>query len=148
MRPRLVLADDHQAVLDTVAGLLAPRFDVVGTAGDGLEALRLAIALRPDALILDLAMPGLDGLAVADGIRRAGLTAAIVILTVSEDPALADAALAAGVLGYVTKARAAKELVPAVDAAIGGRRFVSASVGGNPSLARSRAGDRPDDPGA
>ena len=122
-----MLADDHRAVLDAVTGLLAPCFDVVGAAGDGLEALRLATTLRPDAVVLDLAMPGLDGLAVATRIRRAGLTAAIVILTVSEDPALADAALAAGALGFVTKARAATELVPAMEAALSGRRFVSAS---------------------
>lgn len=76
--------------------LLAPRFDIVGTAGDGLEALRLANELRPDAVVLDLAMPGLDGLAVAPGIRQAGLAAAIVILTVTEDPALVEATLAAG----------------------------------------------------
>jgi DNA-binding NarL/FixJ family response regulator len=123
-----VVADDHRAVLEVVTGLLALRFDVVGAASDGLEALRLVIALRPDAVVLDLAMPGLDGLTVAERIRQAGLTAAIVILTISEDPALADAALAAGALGYVTKARAATELVPAVEAALGGRRFVSALV--------------------
>lgn len=123
-----MLADDHRVVLDVVTGLLALRFDVVGVAGDGLEALRLATALRPAAVVLDLAMPGLDGLTVAERIRQAGLTAAIVILTVSEDPALADAALAAGALGYVTKARAATELVPAVEAALGGRRFVSSLV--------------------
>jgi DNA-binding NarL/FixJ family response regulator len=102
---------------------------VVGAVGDGLEALRLATALRPDAVVLDLAMPGLDGLAVAHRLRETGVTAAIVILTVSEDSALADAALGAGALGYVIKARAATELVLAVQAALGGRRFVSASVG-------------------
>jgi DNA-binding NarL/FixJ family response regulator len=127
-RPRIVLADDHRAVLDTVTGLLAPHFDVVGTAGDGLEALRLTTALRPDAVVLDLGMPGLDGLAVAERIQRAGVRAAILILTVSEDPALAEAALAAGALGYVTKARAATELVPAVEAALRGHCFVSASA--------------------
>lgn len=131
MRPRLVLADDHRAVLDAVSGLLASSFDVVGAASDGLEALRLAIALRPDAVVLDLTMPGLDGLAVTQRLRESGSTAAIVVLTVSEDFALAEAALAAGALGYVTKARAATELVPAVQAALGGCRFVSASVGGS-----------------
>ena len=127
-RPRVVLADDHHAVLNMVTRLLAPRFDVVGAAGDGLEALRLITALQPDAVVLDLTMPGLGGLAVAARLRQAGLTAAIVILTVTEDSALADAALAAGALGYVTKARAATELVPAVEAALAGHRFVSASL--------------------
>lgn len=126
LRPRVILADDHRAVLDAVARLLAPRFEVVGTARDGLEALGLAISLRPDAVVLDLGMPELDGFAVADRIRQAGLTAAIVILTVSEDPALVAAALAAGALGYVTKSRAATELVSAVEAALAGQRFVSA----------------------
>lgn len=64
-------------------------------------------------------------------LRESGLTAAIVVLTVSEDSELAQAALAAGVLGYVTKAHAATDLVPAVQAALGGRQFVSAS-GGDP----------------
>jgi DNA-binding NarL/FixJ family response regulator len=95
-RPRIVLADDHRAVLDTMTNLLAPHFDVVGIAGDGLEALRLTTALRPDAVVLDLGMPGLDSLAVAERIQRAGVRAAILILTVSEDPAIAEAALAAG----------------------------------------------------
>jgi DNA-binding NarL/FixJ family response regulator len=125
-RPRVVVADDHPMVLDVVRGLLAARFDVVGAAGDGLEALRLVTTLRPDAVVLDLTMPGLDGLAVAARIRLAGLTPAIVILTVTEDPALAETALAAGALGYLTKPRAATELVPAVEAALAGRRFVSA----------------------
>src|SRR5512134_2212921 len=64
-RPRVVLADDHRAVLEVVTGLLAPHFKVVGAARDGLDALRLVTALRPDAAVLDLAMPGLGGLAVA-----------------------------------------------------------------------------------
>jgi DNA-binding NarL/FixJ family response regulator len=127
-RPRIVLADDHRAVLDTVTRLLTPHFEVVGAAGDGLEALRLATALQPDAVVLDLAMPGLDGLAVTQRLRETKPTPAIVILTVSEDFALAEAALAAGALGYVTKARAATELVPAVEAVLDGRRFVSGSA--------------------
>src|SRR5512134_2278068 len=64
-RPRVVLADDHRAVLEVVTGLLAPHFKVVGAARDRLDALRLISALRPDAAVLDLAMPGLGGLAVA-----------------------------------------------------------------------------------
>jgi DNA-binding NarL/FixJ family response regulator len=127
-RPRIVLADDHRAVLETMTGLLSPHFDVVGIAGDGLEALRLTSTLRPDAVVLDLGMPGLDGLAVAERIQRAGVRAAILILTVSEDPAIAEAALAAGALGYVTKAHAATDLVPAVEAALSGHCFVSRSA--------------------
>ena len=123
-----MLADDHRAVLEVVTRLLAPHFDVIGAAGDGVEAVRLATALRPDAVVLDLSMPGLDGLAVADRIRDAGLRAAVLILTVSEDPVLAEAALAAGALGFVTKARAATDLVPAVRAVLAGHRFVSASA--------------------
>lgn len=126
-RPRVLLADDHPAVLKAVTRLLTPRFDVVGAAGDGLEALRLATELHPDAVVLDLSMPGLDGLAVAARMRQAGLTAAIVLLTVTEDPALVEAALAAGILGYVTKPYAGSELVPAVEAALAGRRFASTS---------------------
>jgi DNA-binding NarL/FixJ family response regulator len=127
-RPRIVVADDHRAVLDVVTGLLTPHFDVVGAASDGVEALRLARTLRPDVVVLDLSMPGLDGLAAAAHIQRAGVRAAILILTVREDPALAEAALAAGALGFVTKARAATDLVPAIEAALAGQRFVSASA--------------------
>lgn len=128
-RLRVVLADDHPGLLDAVSRLLASRFDVVGAAGDGLEALRLVTELRPDAVVLDLAMPGLDGLGVTARIRQAGLTAAIVILTVTEDPALAEAAVAAGALGYVIKPHAGSELVAAVEAALAGRRFASTSRG-------------------
>ena len=89
-----MLADDHRAVLDAVSALLASSFDVVGAASDGLEALRLVMALQPDAVVLDLTMPELDGLAVTQRLRESGLTAAIVVLTVSEDFALAEAAIA------------------------------------------------------
>ena len=127
-RPRVVLADDHQGVLEAVTALLTPRFDVVGAAGDGLDALRLIIALRPDAVVLDLAMPGLNGLELAARIRQIDLPPAVVMLTVSVDSALAEAALAAGALGYVTKARAATDLVPALERALAGDRFVSSPL--------------------
>lgn len=128
-RARVVLADDHRAVLETVMGLLTPEFDVVGIAADGLDAVRLVAALRPDGVVLDIAMPGLGGLAAAARIRQSGARAAVVMLTVSEDPELAAAALEGGAFAYVSKARAATDLVPALMAALEGRRFVSPPLG-------------------
>lgn len=123
-----MLADDHAWVAELLRNLLAPEFDVVATVADGHALLRVEEKLRPDVVVTDIAMPGLDGIAATAAIlaRRPGVR--IVLVTVHDDPDLAQRGYAAGALGYVVKERAGHELLPAVRAAIRGERYMSPHI--------------------
>ena len=101
---------------------------VVGRVGDGCELLAEAERLHPDVIVLDITMLGLDGIEAARQLRRSRRPARLVFLTVHEDADYARAALDAGGLGYVVKARLASDLLPAIRAALADRRFVSPTV--------------------
>jgi len=98
---------------------------VVGSARDGLAALEAARTLKPDVIVLDISMPGMNGLEVAARLRDVGSTAAVVFLTVHDDEDIILAAKAAGAIGYVVKARIFFDLMPAVQEAWAGRPFLS-----------------------
>jgi DNA-binding NarL/FixJ family response regulator len=98
---------------------------VIGSVKDGRAALVAAEALQPDVIVVDISMPGMNGLELAHHLREAGSKAAIVILTIHEEMDLVAAAQAAGAIGYVVKRRLAADLAPAVCAAREGRLFVS-----------------------
>ncbi len=127
-RIRVVLADDHKAILDRVAILLATHFDVVGTAIDGRQAVETVKILEPDVLVLDITMPEMSGIEVARRLTEAGAGFPIVFLTVHDDPEFAKEALEVGALGYVIKPRMASDLMVAVKEAYAGRSFISAPV--------------------
>ncbi len=124
-RIRVLLADDHEAMLERVARLLTTECDVVGTVTDGQQALEAARALKPDLLVLDISMPVMNGIETAHHLKKAGIEAQIVFLTVHDDPALAKAALEAGALGYVITSRINLDLMSAINEAHAGRTFVS-----------------------
>jgi DNA-binding NarL/FixJ family response regulator len=127
---RIVLADDHALVREATAELLerSGGIQVVGQAADGGEALRLVGALRPDVLLLDLAMPGIDGLAVARRVRELSKATRIVALTAHEEHAYVLAMLEAGASGYLSKASRGQEVVQAVRAAAAGETVFSARI--------------------
>jgi DNA-binding NarL/FixJ family response regulator len=127
-RPRVLLADDQREVRETVVLVLEDEFQVVGTAADGRRALELASKVAADVVILDVAMPGLNGIEVALRLREDGSSAKVVFLTMHDDADLVEAAMSAGALGYVFKALLATDLVPAIWRAIEGRTFVSSSI--------------------
>jgi DNA-binding NarL/FixJ family response regulator len=127
-RPRVLLADDHPAVLALTAAALAEECLVVGRVGDGHELLAEAERLHPDVIVLDITMPRLDGIEAARQLRRSHQPARLVFLTVHEDADYARAALDAGGLGYVVKARLASDLLPAIRAALADRPFISPTV--------------------
>ena len=121
-RIRVLLADDHEAMLDRVAGLLATECDVVGTVTDGQQALDAVRELKPDVLVLDISMPVMNGIETARRLKEAGSETRIVFLTVHDDPNFAREALEAGALSYVIKQRIASDLVAAIKKAHAGRQ--------------------------
>ena len=127
-RIRVLLADDHEPMLDRVAELLADKCDVIGTAIDGRQALDAAQKLKPDVLVLDISMPVMNGFETAYRLKEAGAKVRIVFLTVHDDPDFAREAFEAGALGYVIKPRIASDLLAAIREAHAGRSFVSPSV--------------------
>jgi DNA-binding NarL/FixJ family response regulator len=129
-RVRVLLAEDHAGVAEQLRGVLELEFEVVAIVGDGPGLVAAAEALRPDVIVTDIAMPGLDGIAAARAIRRADPGARIVFVTVHNDPALVRRGLAAGALGYVLKLAAGDDLLPAVHAVAQGQRYVSQGVTG------------------
>jgi DNA-binding NarL/FixJ family response regulator len=86
-----------------------------------------AMRLRPDIIVADITMPGLDGIQAAHQLREMGSGASIVFLTINESPEFVEACLAEGALGFVAKSHMKTDLVPAINAALAGRRFVSST---------------------
>jgi DNA-binding NarL/FixJ family response regulator len=130
-RTRILLADDHPAVLEDLCALLKSEFEVVAAVGDGNALLRLVDALDPDVIVTDIAMPGLDGIAAAGEILQRRPSARIVFVTVHDEAAMVQKSFDVGAVGYVVKVHAGHELVPAIHAALGGKRYVSAKLSGN-----------------
>lgn len=122
---RVLLVDDNEAMLARAAAVLTPVCEVIGIATDGPSALEAARTLTPDVIVLDISMPGMTGLEVASSLRNAGSKAAVVFLTVHREEELKQAALSAGGIGYVLKARLASDLIVAVQEARAGRTFMS-----------------------
>jgi two-component system nitrate/nitrite response regulator NarL len=125
MKLRIVAADNNPIVLEKLVSILKIEFDVVKIAIDGKSSLDIILNYRPDVAVLDLEMPGLNGLEIARELMKINPRPAIVICSVEHDLDVVDAALKAGALGYVFKARAARDLNTAVKSAARGQSFVS-----------------------
>lgn len=123
----IVLADDHHVVRQGLRSLLEaePDFSVVGEAGDGVGAAQLVERLRPDVLVLDLMMPGLNGLEVTRQVSRRSPQTHVVILSMHANEAHVLEALRSGAEAYVLKESTSAELVHAVREAVAGRRYLS-----------------------
>jgi DNA-binding NarL/FixJ family response regulator len=122
---RLLLADDHPELLREIQQLVATHFDVVGTATDGLTLVKMAEALKPDVVVTDIRMPGLSGIDAARTILQRKACKTVVLLTMYDNPRLIRSALESGILGYVLKATAGEELLPAIEEGLQGGVFVS-----------------------
>ena len=123
---RVVLADDNIQVLEYVRDFLSANCcEVVGMVTDGQAAIEAATKLVPDVVVLDLSMPVLNGIEAAKRMLEANPSTRIVFLTVEKDADTCRAALETGVCGYVLKPRLATDLIPAIELAKDGRRFVS-----------------------
>jgi DNA-binding NarL/FixJ family response regulator len=127
---RLLVVDDHPVVRDGLTGMLArdPGFEVVGEAGDGAEAVRLARAVRPDVILMDLRMPGMDGVRAITELARHDVTARVLVLTTYDTDSWVLPAIEAGATGYLLKDAPRDELLRAVRAAAEGRSVLSPTV--------------------
>src|SRR5262245_41807748 len=123
----LLLADDHQIVRQGLRALLktVADFRLVGEASDGVEAVRMVERLAPDVLVLDLMMPGLNGMEVARQVARRAPRTRVVILSMHSNEAYVVEALRAGAMAYVLKESGADELVQAIREVAAGRRYLS-----------------------
>jgi DNA-binding NarL/FixJ family response regulator len=124
-RIRVLVADDLAPVLSTVTALLRESFDVVDTVADGQAALKATLKLEPDLVVLDISMPLMSGIEVAEELKRQGNKAKVVFLTVHEDQDILNTCRAAGGLGYVIKVLMDTDLVPAMNEALAGHMFTS-----------------------
>jgi DNA-binding NarL/FixJ family response regulator len=124
-RTRVVVAEDLPPVLTTVVALLRESFDVVGSVADGRAALAATLKLEPDLVVLDISMPLMSGIEVAQELKKLGSKAKIVFLTVHEDTDILETCHAAGGLGYVVKLLMETDLVPAMNEALAGNTFTS-----------------------
>jgi DNA-binding NarL/FixJ family response regulator len=115
-------------MLEGLGKLLAPHFEVVGTATDGPALLEAAATLRPDLVIADLSMPGIDGIEATRRLRAAVPGIRILILSIHCEPSWVRAAFAAGACGYLTKSSAPDEIELAVQEVLKGRFYVSPIV--------------------
>jgi DNA-binding NarL/FixJ family response regulator len=125
---RILLADDHPAILAETARILQQDHEVVGTAADGLELLNAAKRLDPDLIVLDISMPGVDGFEAARRLKQAGCRSRLIFLTVWEDADFAREAMSLGADAYVVKSRLASDLIPAISEAWAKNQFVSPTI--------------------
>jgi DNA-binding NarL/FixJ family response regulator len=129
---RVILADGHEEMLEGVRGLLESRFDVVTTAADERSLFEAVRTVRPDLAVVDLSLPSASGLNVMHAFRRMNPEVKMIVLSCHDEQTVVDECMKAGVCGYVLKRSAAQDLIPAVEAVMGGGEYISPSVEGGP----------------
>ncbi|RDS91836.1 MULTISPECIES: response regulator transcription factor [Pseudomonas] len=127
---RLVLADDHEVTRTGFVSLLAghPQFEVVGQAGDGLQAVELCEQLLPDIVILDIRMPGLNGLGAARLLQQRLPAVKVVMFTMDDSPEYLEAAMNAGAVGYLLKDASRAEVIQALQHVAAGGEALNTAV--------------------
>ena len=129
MKIRVVLADDHKAFREALRGFLEkdPSIDIVGEASDGSEAMDLVRSVQPDVAVMDIRMPGVNGIAALLQLAAAHPAVKLIVLSVTAEPIFAAEMLRVGASAYVTKANA-EELPRAIHAVMNHRTYLSAEV--------------------
>jgi DNA-binding NarL/FixJ family response regulator len=148
-RTRVLLADDHQMLVDALKGVLEPKFEVVGTVRDGRALLQEAAKLQPEVVVVDVAMPELNGLDAARQIKHNMPNVKVVFMTMNEDPDLVGEAFRAGASAFLLKQAAAFELTDAIDKVLKGGSYVTpraAEGQANIALREPRARDHAPEP--
>jgi two-component system, NarL family, response regulator DesR len=125
MKLRILVADDNALFLDKIASMLEVEFDIVAKVADGRAAVEAARKYNPDVAVIDLEMPLLNGIEVAQELAKGQPSPRVLICSVETDPEIVDASLHAGALGYVFKARIEADLLSAVRSVAQGQKYVS-----------------------
>jgi len=123
-----MLADDHRLLVEAFRKLLDPHYDVVGTVSDGCALVKSALLLKPDVVMIDIAMPLLNGLEAGRQLKRMMPSIKLVFLTMNHDSDLAAEAMRMGASGYLLKNSAASELFQAIEEALKGRSYLTQQI--------------------
>jgi DNA-binding NarL/FixJ family response regulator len=126
--PRVLIADDHTLVVDLCKRLLETEFYVVGTVADGRALIRAAANVKPDVIVVDIAMPVLNGLDAGRQVKELMPAIKVIFLTMNPDPQIAAEAFRCGASGYLLKTCASSELILAVRDVLRGKSYMSHSL--------------------
>ena len=148
---RVLLVDDNERWYSFYRKVIGkrPNLQIIGHVSDGLEAVEQAQELQPDLILLDIGLPALNGLEAARRIREVSPASKVLFVSDNSSPDIAEEALSTGAGGYVVKSNAATELLPAIEAVLRGKRFVSAGLAAHNFVTSNRGisrGGRPTDP--
>lgn len=124
-RARIILADDHNLLVDAFKSLLQPHFDIVGTFADGHRLVQEASALAPDLIVLDIGMPIMNGLIAGQRLKQLMPRVKLIYLTMNQDPDLAAEAFRLGASGFLVKNSAGSELIHAINEALLARSYIT-----------------------
>lgn len=127
---KIILTDDHQIVLDGLSAILSeyPEYEVIGQAGNGMDAIKLVGALKPDLIILDIDMPLMNGLVAAKEIKAKYTDTRIIILSLHQDSSVIRKLIQIGIDGYLLKSADSKEMITAIEMVRKGRPYFSGEV--------------------
>jgi len=125
VRPRILLADDHTLVVEAFKNLLEPQFEVVGTVADGRALLEQAPKLAPDVILVDLAMPSLNGMDAGERLKQMLPNTKLIVLTMTEDAAVAAEVMKRWANGFLLKKSAGSELVRAIREVLKGESYIT-----------------------
>lgn len=145
---RIVIADDHTMMCEGLRAMLQPPHVVAGVVHDGRDVVHTLASLRPDVLLLDISLPGINGLAILREIRETIVGVKVLMLTMHTERAYADEAMASGADGYLLKSSGAAELRHAVLEVMAGRKYLSPLLQPAPDEAAPRAETDPARPRA
>ena len=143
--PKVLIVDDHAFIRRGVQGILQahPEWQLCGEADNGKDAVRMAQELNPEAIVMDVSMPGLNGVEATRAIRKTNANVKILLLTLHESSELVRTAFQAGINGYLLKTDAEQELVQALNVVIAQGTYVSPRI--DPAVAKEliARGSRP-----
>jgi DNA-binding NarL/FixJ family response regulator len=128
MKIKVLLADDHPPLVEAAISILKPHFEIVGIATDGAMLVSEAVRLRPEVIVSDISLPIVNGIEALHRLRLSNSQAKVVFLTVHAEEEFLKACMSEGALGYVLKSRMKTQLIPAIEAALEGKSYVSPFV--------------------
>lgn len=139
---KILVVDDHEVVHQGIQMILQsrPDWEICGQAANGAEGVQMAQTLQPDAIIMDITMPVMNGLEATRQISKLGLKSPVLIFTMHESQGLADSVQAAGARGMVLKSRAARDLIEALEKILGGETYFKSDAKESPSDKQKKPG--------